>query len=116
MSQLTRPTVDETSSHDKGSKTSNLLLFQFNTGQVSKGLGYDFWAPGWRVWLFFMRGVVPLLERWLDNLAQQFKGCNSKGITKMVMKQRMESHYNLELHTAVMHDFLDMMVKVSYGL
>ena len=22
-------------------------------------------APSWRVWLFFMRGIVPLLERWL---------------------------------------------------
>ena len=58
-----------------------------------------------------MRGIVPLLKHWLGNLAQQFEGHNSKGITKTVMKQRMESHYDLELHMAVMHDFLDMMVK-----
>ena len=58
-----------------------------------------------------MRGIVPLLKHWLGNLAQQFEGHNSKGITKTVMKQRMELHYDLELHMAVMHDFLDMMVK-----
>jgi hypothetical protein len=33
----------------------------------------------WRVWLFFLRGVVPLLERWLGNLlARQFEGRQSK--------------------------------------
>ena len=54
-------------------------------------------------------GVVPLLECWLGNLTQQFKGLNSKGIAKMVTKQCMESHHDLELHVAVMHDILDMM-------
>ena len=38
-----------------------------------------FWAPMWRVWLFFLRGIVPLLERWLGNLlARQFEGRQSK--------------------------------------
>jgi pre-mRNA-processing factor 8 len=38
-----------------------------------------FWAPAWRVWLFFLRGIVPLLERWLGNLlARQFEGRQSK--------------------------------------
>ena len=57
-----------------------------------------------------MHGIVPLLERWLGNLlAPQFKGRSSKGIAKTVTKQHMESHYDLELHVAVMHDILDMM-------
>ena len=57
-----------------------------------------------------MRGVVPLLERWLGNLlAHQFEGRNSKGVAKTVTKQRVESHYDLELRAAVMHDILDMM-------
>lgn len=48
------------------------LFFQ---GPVGKGPGCGFWAPGWRVWLFFMRGITPLLERWLGNLlARQFEG------------------------------------------
>ncbi|PPQ67549.1 hypothetical protein CVT26_006850 [Gymnopilus dilepis] len=88
----------------------HLIYYRFNTGPVGKGPGCGFWAPGWRVWLFFMRGIVPLLERWLGNLlARQFEGRNSKGVAKTVTKQRVESHYDLELRAAVMHDILDMM-------
>jgi hypothetical protein len=43
----------------------HLIYYRFNTGPVGKGPGCGFWAPGWRVWLFFLRGIVPLLERWL---------------------------------------------------
>ena len=42
----------------------HLIYYRFNTGPVGKGPGCGSWAPGWRVWLFFMRGIVPLLERW----------------------------------------------------
>jgi pre-mRNA-processing factor 8 len=53
---------------------------------------------------------VPLLERWLGNLlARQFEGRHSKGIAKTVTKQRVESHFDLELRAAVMHDIIDMM-------
>lgn len=53
---------------------------------------------------------MPLLERWLGNLlARQFEGRQAKGIAKTVTKQRMESHFDLELRAAVMHDILDMM-------
>ncbi len=88
----------------------HLIYYRFNTGPVGKGPGCGFWAPGWRVWLFFLQGIVPLLERWLGNLlARQFEGRHSKGIAKTVTKQRVESHYDLELRAAVMHDILDMM-------
>ena len=88
----------------------HLVYYRFNTGPVGKGPGVGFWAPMWRVWLFFLRGVVPLLERWLGNLlARQFEGRQSKGIAKTVTKQRVESHFDLELRAAVMHDILDMM-------
>lgn len=88
----------------------HLLYYRFNTGPVGKGPGVGFWAPGWRVWMFFLRGIVPLLERWLGNLlARQFEGRHSKGIAKTVTKQRVESHYDLELRASVMHDILDMM-------
>ena len=57
----------------------HLIYYRFNTGPVGKGPGCGFWAPGWRVWLFFLRGVVPLLERWLGNLlARQFEGRSSR--------------------------------------
>jgi len=88
----------------------HLIYYRFNTGPVGKGPGCGFWAPGWRVWLFFLRGCVPLLERWLGNLlARQFEGRHSKGIAKTVTKQRVESHFDLELRAAVMHDIIDMM-------
>lgn len=88
----------------------HVLYYRFNTGAVGKGPGVGFWAPGWRVWLFFLRGIVPLLERWLGNLlARHFEGRHSKGIAKTVTKQRVESHYDLELRAAVMHDIIDMM-------
>ncbi len=51
----------------------HLIYYHFNTGPVGKGPGVSFWAPGWRVWLFFMRGI------------------------KTVTKQRVKSHYNLKL-------------------
>ncbi len=88
----------------------HLIYYRFNTGPVGKGPGVGFWAPSWRVWLFFMRGIVPLLERWLGNLlARQFEGRKSKGIAKTVTKQRVESHYDIELRAAVLRDILDMM-------
>ena len=95
----------------------HLIYYRFNTGPVGKGPGCGFWAPGWRVWLFFLRGIVPLLERWLGNLlARQFEGRHSKGIAKTVTKQRVESHFDLELRAAVMHDILDMMPEVCVGV
>eukprot|EP00879_Flechtneria_rotunda_P006910 GHRR01007257.1.p1 GENE.GHRR01007257.1~~GHRR01007257.1.p1 ORF type:complete len:899 (+),score=282.95 GHRR01007257.1:227-2698(+) len=88
----------------------HLVYYRFNTGPVGKGPGVGVWAPMWRVWLFFLRGIVPLLERWLGNLlARQFEGRQSKGVAKTVTKQRIESHFDLELRAAVMHDILDMM-------
>eukprot|EP01124_Arcella_intermedia_P026086 TRINITY_DN4820_c0_g2_i1.p1 TRINITY_DN4820_c0_g2~~TRINITY_DN4820_c0_g2_i1.p1 ORF type:complete len:2327 (+),score=466.67 TRINITY_DN4820_c0_g2_i1:202-7182(+) len=88
----------------------HVIYYRFNTGPVGKGPGCGFWAPGWRVWLFFLRGIVPLLERWLGNLlARQFEGRKSKGVAKTVTKQRVESAYDLELRAAVMWDILDMM-------
>ncbi|KAL3228101.1 hypothetical protein MRX96_004020 [Rhipicephalus microplus] len=88
----------------------HLVYYRFNTGPVGKGPGCGFWAPGWRVWLFFMRGITPLLERWLGNLlSRQFEGRHSKGVAKTVTKQRVESHFDLELRASVMHDILDMM-------
>ena len=87
----------------------HLIYYRFNAGPVGKGPGCGFWAPAWRVWVFFMRGIVPLLERWLGNmLARHFEGRHSRGVAKNITKQRVESHYDLELRAAVLHDILDM--------
>ena len=88
----------------------HLIYCRFNTGPVGKGPGVGFWAPSWRVWLFFLHGITPLMERWLGNLrARQFEGRHSKAQAKNVTKQPVESHFDLELRASVMHDILDMM-------
>ncbi|GAB0136008.1 hypothetical protein EsDP_00004326 [Epichloe bromicola] len=88
----------------------HLIYYRFNSGPVGKGPGCGFWGPSWRVWLFFMRGIIPLLERWLGNLlSRQFEGRHSKGVAKTVTKQRVESHFDLELRASVMADLMDMM-------
>ena len=88
----------------------HVIYYRFNTGPVGKGPGCGFWAPMWRVWLFFLRGIIPLLERWLGNLlARQFEGRHSKGTAKTVTKQRVESQFDLELRASVMLDITDMM-------
>ena len=88
----------------------HLIYHRFNTGPVGKGPGCGFWFPSWRVWLFFLRGIVPLLERWLQNLlARQFEGRHSNATPHTVTKQRVESHYDLELRAAVIQDIEDMM-------
>ncbi|ODA82641.1 hypothetical protein RJ55_01149 [Drechmeria coniospora] len=88
----------------------HLIYYRFNSGPVGKGPGCGFWAPAWRVWLFFLRGIIPLLERWLGNLlSRQFEGRHSKGVAKTVTKQRVESHFDLELRASVMADMMDMM-------
>lgn len=76
---------------------------------IGKGPGCGFWQPAWRVWIFFIRGIIPILERWLGNLlSRQFEGRQSKEVTKTITKQRVDSYYDLELRAAVMKDILDM--------
>jgi pre-mRNA-processing factor 8 len=106
----------------------HVIYYRFNTGSVGKvcchldtpddsasnaplpGPGCGIWAPGWRVWLFFMRGITPLLERFLGNLlSRHFEGRHTKGIPHTVTKQRAGSTYDLELRASVMHDIIEMM-------
>ncbi|POV99819.1 hypothetical protein PSTT_13518 [Puccinia striiformis] len=42
----------------------HVIYYRFNTGTVGKGPGVGFWAPGWRLCLFFMRGIIPRLENY----------------------------------------------------
>lgn len=86
----------------------HVIYSQFNE-KIGKGPGCGFWQPAWRVWLSFVRGTIPLLERWLGNLlARQFEGRRSNDVAKTVTKQRIDSYYDLELRAQVMHDILDM--------
>lgn len=75
---------------------------------IGKGPGCGFWQPAWRVWIFFLRGIIPILERWLGNLlTRQFEG-RSTEVVKTTTKQRADVYYDLELRASVMNDILDM--------
>jgi pre-mRNA-processing factor 8 len=89
----------------------HLIYSRFNTGPVGKGPGVGFWAPHWRTWVFFLRGVAPVLERWLGNyLARQFEGRDNKQhLAQRVTKQRVESRFDVELRNAALADILDLM-------
>ncbi|KAG9389487.1 PROCN (NUC071) domain [Carpediemonas membranifera] len=57
-----------------------------------------FWAPMWRVWVAFLRGITPLLERWLGNLlARTFEGRDNSQTGQRVTKQRIEANFDLSL-------------------
>lgn len=87
----------------------HLVYARFNVAPVGKGPGVGFWQPMWRVWISFMRGAVPLLEKWLGNLlARQFQG-RSPDVTRSVTKQRIESHFDVELRASVVHEVLSLM-------
>uniref|UniRef100_G0U334 Protein kinase A catalytic subunit n=1 Tax=Trypanosoma vivax (strain Y486) TaxID=1055687 RepID=G0U334_TRYVY len=57
----------------------HVLYSKFNVGEVLRGPGCGFWAPSWRVWVFFLRGMTPLLQRYLGNLTDRvLRGRESK--------------------------------------
>ncbi|CAN6636566.1 pre-mRNA-splicing factor 8 [Trichomonascus vanleenenianus] len=87
----------------------HVLYYKFNQ-VIGKGPGNGFWQPAWRVWIFFLRGIIPLLERWLANLlSRQFEGRQSKNFAKTVTKQRVDAYYDLELRNTVLNTILDTM-------
>ncbi|AFP65263.1 splicing factor Prp8 (nucleomorph) [Chroomonas mesostigmatica CCMP1168] len=73
-----------------------ILYQKFYKNGVKNFSGFGFWAPVWRVWVFFLKGVVPLLERWLSNLlSRHFYG--RKGTKKSFenTKQRAEAYFDI---------------------
>lgn len=85
------------------------IVYQRFNKIIGKGPGCGFWQPAWRVWIFFLRGIIPLLERWLGNLiARQFEGRRQNDVAKTITKQRVDAYYDIELRAQVMHDILDM--------
>ena len=88
----------------------HVIYSRFNAGEIGGGPGDGFWGPMWRVWVFFLRGTVPLMERWLGSrVAREYEGRFSKRLPSTVTKQRVESNFDLELRAAVMHDIMDIM-------
>ncbi|KAL0204935.1 hypothetical protein P9112_000242 [Eukaryota sp. TZLM1-RC] len=88
----------------------SLYDHRFDQPPLVAGPGNGFWLPTWRTWMFFMRGLLPLIEGWLGNLlARQFEGRAQMSHSRSVTKQRVESNFDLELRALVLQDVMDVM-------
>ena len=87
----------------------HLIYCRFNTGEVKKGPGTGFWGPAYRIWVMFLRGMVPLLQRYLNNLLSRlFEGRGDRGIVKRVTKQRQEANMDINLKAALRQSVLEL--------
>ena len=92
--------------HSKDLK--HLLYHRFNSGPVGKGPGMGFWAPVWRMWVCLFRGMMPLLEKFINRLIdREIDGRNQKSVVKKITKQRSESTYDREMRMAIIRELND---------
>nr|UXY88006.1 splicing factor Prp8 [Cryptomonas curvata] len=95
-----------------------ILYLKLNKNQ--KSIGFGFWAPFWRIWLFFLRGIFPLLQRWLSNLvSRHFFGRMKSKKTLKLTKQRIDTYYEIELKKLLIEELKNKIKLVgneqSYG-
>ncbi|KAF7684116.1 Pre-mRNA-splicing factor 8 like protein [Astathelohania contejeani] len=80
----------------------HIIYHRFNE-DIGKGPGCGFWAPSWRIWIFFFRGHISLIENYISNLVTRMnegREYSAKGVTK----QRIESHYDLEIRNRLISE------------
>ncbi|EAN99773.1 PRP8 protein homologue, putative [Trypanosoma cruzi] len=90
----------------------HVLYSKFNVGEVLRGPGCGFWAPAWRVWVFFLRGMTPLLQRYLGNLTDRvLRGRESKGKYdgKRITRQRVETDKDVNIKEAFRRELREML-------
>ncbi|KAG8345580.1 PRO8NT PrP8 N terminal domain [Trypanosoma vivax] len=90
----------------------HVLYSKFNVGEVLRGPGCGFWAPSWRVWVFFLRGMTPLLQRYLGNLTDRvLRGRESKGKHdgKRITRQRVETDKDVNIKEAFRRELREML-------
>jgi len=72
---------------------------------VPKGPGFGFWAPVWKVWVFFLRGMIPVQERWISNLlSRHLYGRRYSRKTFSITCQRKDSYLDIELKLALINE------------
>jgi pre-mRNA-processing factor 8 len=87
----------------------HLIYNKFNI-HLQKGPGVGFWHPLWRVWLYYIQGLTPMLESWLGNLLSRlFEGRKYGERAQTITKQRVETVYDAELQKRIHADIMDMM-------
>ena len=82
-----------------------ILYKKFYDFPVPLGPGFGFWAPVWKVWVFFLRGMVPIQERWIANLlSRHLYGRRYSRKSLSVTKQRSETYLDIELKIALVNE------------
>lgn len=90
----------------------HMLYSKFNVGGVPSGPGCGFWGPAWRVWVFFLRGMTPLLQRYLGNLTDRvLHGRVQKGrlAGKRITRQRVEPDKDVNIKEAFRRELREML-------
>ncbi|EPY18766.1 hypothetical protein STCU_09785 [Strigomonas culicis] len=90
----------------------HVLYNKFYVGGVPDGPGCGFWAPSWRVWVFFLRGMTPLLQRYLANLTDRvLRGREQKGKFegKRITRQRAETDKDVNIKEAFRRELREML-------
>ncbi|CAC27035.1 splicing factor Prp8 [Guillardia theta] len=66
------------------------------------------WLPFWRIWLFFLRGISPLLTRWINNLLTRYNLGRSISKKKSIeSKQRLDSFNDYDLKLDIIKKVLN---------
>jgi len=82
-----------------------ILYKKFYDFPVPLGPGFGFWAPVWKVWVFFLRGIVPIQERWIANLlSRHLYGRRYSRKSLSFTKQRNETYLDIELKIAFINE------------
>lgn len=88
----------------------HVLYHRFNVGEVPPGPGMGFWAPSWRVWVFYLRGMAPLMQRYLGNLVNRmFEGRKHKVTVKKITKQRIEADKDVNIKDDFRRELVEML-------
>ena len=79
-----------------------ILYEKFNQKTAKKGPGFGFWAPVWRIWIFFLKGISPMLQRWLSNLlSRHFFGRKNLKKSLEISNQREEAYLDIGIKQAL---------------
>lgn len=90
----------------------HMLYSKFNVGGVPSGPGCGFWGPSWRVWIFFLRGMTPLLQRYLGNLTDRvLRGREKRGKYegKRITRQRVETDKDVNIKEAFRRELKELL-------
>ena len=78
---------------------------KFYTFSVPTGPGFGCWPPVWKVWVYYLRGMVPVQERWISNLlSRHFHGRRYSRKTFSATKQRKDAYLDIELKLALVRE------------